>query len=294
LPEGNYRAVIRSRLYDGSLTLGEFVHQGECEEEVLVFVHTCHPSLCNDNLSGIAVATHLAAYLMDRRTRYTYRFVFAAATIGSIAWMALNEANLPRVRHGLVLAMLGDGGPLHYQRSKSGTASIDRAASVVLRACYPDASLLDFSPWGFDERQFSTPGINLPFGRLTRALTGQFPQEHTSADALELVRPDSLAESWRACLRIFEVLECDRRFINLAPKGEPQLGRRGLYRQTGGHYDQVPERHLALLWLLHLSDGANGLLDIAVRTGLEFGLLSQCAEDLGRAGLLKPVDLAAS
>jgi aminopeptidase-like protein len=288
LPEGKYHVVIRSSLRDGSLTLGEFVHSGDSDDEVLIFTHTCHPSLCNDNLSGIVVAAQLAAYLRGCKTRYTYRFVFGPATIGSIAWLARNEARLARIRHGLVLAMLGDGGPLHYHRTKAGTATIDRAAGAVLRSCYPDAGLLDFSPWGFDERQFNSPGINLPVGRLTRALTGSYPEEHTSADSMAMMSPAALAESWRACLRIIEVLEHDTRYVNLAPKGEPQLGRRGLYRQNGGHYDGVPERHLALLWLLSLSDGKTSLLDIALRSGLEFGLLVRTARDLKDAALLAP------
>ena len=289
LPEGRYHAVIRSRLYDGALTFGEFVHAGRTEEEVLVFAHTCHPSLCNDNLSGIVVAAQLAQYLSTRKTRYSYRFVFAPATIGSITWMARNEAQLGKIKHGLVLAMLGDAGPLHYVGTKTATAIVDRAAGAVLRVQYPDASILKFSPWGFDERQFNSPGINLPVGRLTRALTGEYPQEHTSADSLELMSASALGESWRACLRILEVLEGNGRYINLSPKGEPQLGRRGLYRQTGGYYDGVPDRQLALLWMLNQSDGETSLLDIAERSALDFGLLAQCALDLEEAGLLAPV-----
>jgi aminopeptidase-like protein len=290
LPAGQYRAVIESRLYDGSLTLGEHVHQGRSSDEVLVFAHTCHPSLCNDNLSGIVVAAELAAYLRGRSTHYTYRFVFAPATIGSIAWMALNEARLGNIRHGLVLAMLGDSGPLHYHRSRSGAAPIDRAANAVLRSWHADAGAIDFSPWGFDERQFNSPGINLPVGRLNRALTGQYPQEHTSADSLELMSASALAESWRTCLRIFEVLEGDGHYRNLSPKGEPQLGRRGLYRTSGGHYDGVADRQMGLLWVLNQSDGETSLLEIAERSGLEFGLLAQCARDLEAAGLLAAAD----
>jgi aminopeptidase-like protein len=288
MPAGRYRAVIRSRLYDGSLTLGEHVHRGRSDAEVLVFAHTCHPSLCNDNLSGIVVAAELAAYLRGRSTRYTYRFLFAPATIGSIAWMATNEARLSNIRHGLVLAMLGDAGPLHYHRSRTGAATIDRAAGVVLRSWHPGATAIDFSPWGFDERQFNSPGIRLPVGRLNRALTGQYPQEHTSADSLELMSAGALAESWRTSLRIFEVLEGERRYLNLSPKGEPQLGRRGLYRTTGGYYEGVADRQMGLLWILNQSDGETSLLDIAERSGLEFGLLAQCARDLEAAGLLAP------
>jgi aminopeptidase-like protein len=289
MPDGRYRAVIRSSLQDGAMTMAEHVHAGLTPEEVLVFAHTCHPSLCNDNLSGIVVAAQLASFLRGRRTRYTYRFVFTPATIGSIAWMALNEERLSRIRHGLVLAMLGDGEPLHYQRTRTGTATVDRAATLALRA-EAGAQVVDFSPWGFDERQFNTPGIALPVGRLTRAMTGQYPEEHTSADALDRMSARALGESWRACLRILEVLENDRRWLNLSPKGEPQLGRRGLYRTTGGHYDSMPDRQLGLLWMLNQSDGRASLLDIAERSGLDFGLLVQCAHDLEEAGLLALAD----
>ncbi|MCW5662483.1 MAG: DUF4910 domain-containing protein [Piscinibacter sp.] len=288
MPAGRYRAVIRSRLEEGSLTLGEVVVPGESEEEVQVFAHTCHPSLCNDNLSGIVIAAELARHLATCHTRYTYRFLFAPATIGSITWMATHPTQLDKLRHGLVLAMLGDEGPFHYQRSRTGRATIDRAAELVLRSAHPEARCLEFSPWGFDERQFNSPGIRRPVGRLSRALTGEYPQEHTSADAMDLMSAQALAESWRTCLQIFEVLEHDRCWINLAPYGEPQLGRRGLYRNAGGHYSGVADRQMGLLWVLNQSDGETSLLDIAERSRLDFGLLAQCAQDLAAAGLLSP------
>jgi aminopeptidase-like protein len=290
LPPGKYHAVIRSRLYEGSLTFGEYRHPGTTDEEVIFFAHVCHPSLCNDNLSGIAVATEVARYLHGRETRYTYRFVFAPATIGSLAWLAANASDLGRVRHGLVLAMIGDARPLRYHRTLTGNAAIDRAAIVTLKAHQPNAELLDFSPWGFDERQFNSPGFRLPVGRLTRALAGEYPEEHTSADSMDLMTAESLGEAWRTCLRIVEVLESDARYKNLSPNGEPQLGRRGLYRKSGGYYSGVADRQLALLWLLNQSDGNTSLLDIAERSKLEFGLIARCALELQEAGLLAPVD----
>lgn len=292
MPPGQYRVLIDSQLSQGSLSFGEHVHHGSSDEEVLVFAHVCHPSLCNDNLSGIVVATELAAYLAQRKTRFTYRFVFAPATIGSIAWMSLNRERLHKVRAGIVLAMLGDGAPLRYHATRTGSALVDRAARHVLTRHSPGSQSHVFSPWGFDERQFNSPGIKLPVGRLNRALPGEFPEEHTSADSLALMSPQSLGESWLACLRIFEVLEGDQRWLNLSPCGEPQLGRRGLYRKTGGHYDSVPDRQMALLWILNQSDGDTSLLDIAERSGLEFGLLLQCAHDLCAAGLLRLADNA--
>jgi aminopeptidase-like protein len=285
LPDGRYRVVIRSRLAPGSLTLAEHVHAGATEEAVLIFAHDCHPSLANDNLSGLAVAVHLAAFLRSRPTRYTYRFVFAPATIGSIAWLAANDASLHRIRHGLVLSLLGDRGPLHYKATRAGNRAIDRAASHVLATEFRGSRTLDFEPWGYDERQFNSPGIDLGVGRLTRTPNGEFPEYHTSADNPDFLSADALGESWLACLKVLEALECDCRYVNLQPKGEPQLGRRGLYRSMGGYQD-VPERQLALLWLLNLSDGGHSLLDIASRARLPFGLIASAAADLEQAGLL--------
>lgn len=292
LPAGNYRAVIRSRLFDGSLTFAEHVHAGRTSDEVLLFAHTCHPSLCNDNLSGIVVATHVAKYLATLDTRYSYRLVLAPATIGSIAWTALRSNVLAHVKHGLVLAMLGDEAPLEYHCTRRRDDTINRAAAMGLKPSVPAGKVVDFSPWGFDERQFNAPGFKLPVGRLSRASPGNFPQEHTSADNLALMSTDSLVQSWLACLRIIEVLEHDQHYINLQPYGEPQLGRRGLYRQTGGHYDAVPERHMAFLWLLNQSDGQASLLDIAERSGLDFGLIADSAVALREAGLLGVPDPA--
>jgi aminopeptidase-like protein len=195
LPEGRYHAVIRSKLSPGSLTLAEHLHRGETDDEVLIFAHDCHPSLANDNLSGLAVAVYLAAYLRHRKTRFSYRFVFAPATIGSITWMAMNEASLSRIRHGLVLSLLGSNGQFHYKVSRTGTQPIDRAAWHILRTEFPDSRRLDFLPWGYDERQFCSPGINLPVGRLTRTPNGEFPEYHTSADNPDFLSPSALGNA---------------------------------------------------------------------------------------------------
>ncbi len=288
LHDGRYHVVIRSQLKPGSLTIAEHVCKGASEEEVLIFAHDCHPSLANDNLSGVVLGASLAAYLGARDTHFTYRFVFAPATIGSIAWLARNERALHRVRHGLVLSLLGDKGPLNYKESRSGNRVIDRAAWHVLRTEFPGSGRIDFLPWGYDERQFCSPGIDLPVGRLTRTPNGEFPEYHTSADNPSYLSAPALGESWLACLKILEALEWDCRYLNLSPKGEPQLGRRGLYRRTGGHQD-VPDRQLAMLWVLNQSDGGKSLLDIAERAQIPLGRIIRAALDLEQAGLLANV-----
>jgi aminopeptidase-like protein len=289
LPEGEYEVCIDSSLEDGHLTYGELALPGETDDEVLISTHVCHPSLCNDNLSGIAVATFLATQLAEApRRRYSYRFVFVPGMIGPITWLALNEHRIARIRHGLVLALLGDPGSCTYKRTRRGDAEIDRAAEHVLRHSGSEHRVIDFSPYGYDERQYCSPGIDLPMGRLTRTPHGEFPEYHTSADDLDLVRPEHLADSLAKAAAILKVLEANATYVNESPKGEPQLGRRGLYGSLGGETHGREQEH-AMLWVLNLSDGQHSLLDVAERSGLPFEAIRQSAEKLLEHRLLREV-----
>ncbi len=293
LKEGTYEVVIDSRLEDGHLTYGECRIPGRSDDEVLISATTCHPSQCNDNLSGIAIATRVAEEIARTTPRYTYRFLFAPATIGSITWLSGHEAEIPRIKHGLILANAGDPGKMTYKRSRHGDAEIDRAVLHVLRHSGHEFEVEEFSPWGYDERQFGSPGINLAMGRLTRSPNGRFAEYHTSADNLDFVRPEYLAESFVVALRALAVLEGNGRYLNLKPKGEPQLGRRGLYRKMGG-YQELPPEQLALLWVLSLSTGESTLLDIADRSGLDFETVHTAAQGLAATDLLGPTKEATS
>jgi aminopeptidase-like protein len=286
LAEDDYEVRIDSSLEDGSLSYGELFLPGATREEILLSCHVCHPSLANDNLSGIAIAAFLARHLRSVSRRYSYRFLFIPGTIGAIAWLALNEAAVGRTRHGLVLAGLGDAGKLTYKKSRRGDAAIDRAAAHVLGRSGAASEIFDFSPYGYDERQFCSPGFDLPMGRLSRSPYGTFPEYHTSADDLDFVKLPSLLDSFAACLAVLSLLEEDRSFVNLFPKGEPQLGKRGLYRSVGGELDSQA-REMAMLWVLNLSDGANSLLDIAERSGLAFDSVAAAAGALAEHGLIR-------
>jgi aminopeptidase-like protein len=259
---------------------------------VIVSCHVCHPSLCNDNLSGISVAVFLAQALQAQSRRYSYRFLFIPGTIGAIAWLARNQQQTNRIKHGLVLTCVGDQGDFHYKRSRRGNADIDRAVAIVLRDQNAPHQLLDFSPYGYDERQFCSPGFNLPVGCLMRSVWGQFPEYHTSADNLDFVKPDTLAGTLDVCRQVMELLEANQTYRNTNPFCEPALGRRGLYRSTGG--DGLGTDNLARLWVLNLSDGQHSLLDIAERAGLRFQVIRDVARELAEHGLLVDVTKEAS
>lgn len=288
LPDGEYEVVIDSTLAPGSLSYGELVIPGDTAEEVLFSCHSCHPSLANDNLSGLAVAVALARRLAALpRRRYTYRFLFIPGTIGSITWLATHAEVIPRIRHGLVLSCVGDAGPggFTYKRSRRGDAPVDRAVAHVLRQAGVPHTLTDFVPYGYDERQYCSPGFNLAVGCFMRTPNGRYPEYHTSADDLTLVTPQALEGSLETLAAVVLVLEGDGRFVNTSPRGEPQLGKRGLYGSTGGG-THLPGFEFALLWVLNFSDGSHSLLDIADRAGMPFAQIRAAADALLAKGLL--------
>ena len=287
LKDEEYEVVIDSTLEDGLLNYGEAFFPGSSSEEILISCHICHPSLANDNLSGLAVAVFLASCIAETRLRYSYRFLFIPGTIGAITWLAQNRDSVHRIRHGLVLTCLGDAGGFHYKRSRRGNAEIDRVVEQALRHSKENFEVLDFSPYGYDERQYCSPGFNLPVGCLMRSTWGSFAEYHTSADNLEFLKPDSLRGSLQLCIDIVNGLEGNRRYENLQPYGEPQLGKRNLYPSQGGasHGAEVS----AMLWLLNLSDGHHSVLDIAERAGISIEALVRAANRLKQNGLLKEV-----
>lgn len=287
MQEGEYEVCIDSSLENGNLTYGECFLPGRTADEVLISCHACHPSLANDNLSGLGVATFLAKMLSQCDRRLSYRFLFIPGTIGAITWLAQNRTTATRVKHGLVLTSIGDAGGFHYKKSRRGNAEIDRATAHVLKHQSEPSEILEFSPYGYDERQYCSPGFNLPVGCLMRSVFGTFPEYHTSADNLDFIRREKLAGSLRLCASIFDVLENNRTYRNLNPFCEPQLGRRNLYRLTGG--TSIGSEINARLWVLNLSDGEHSLLDIAERSGQPFALICDAAELLSQSGLLSVV-----
>lgn len=286
LTDHEYDVCIDASMAEGNLTYGECVLPGQSQDEVLISTHTCHPSLGNDNLSGIAVATFLAEWLQTKPRRYSYRFLFIPGTIGSITWLSQHQKDVSRIKHGLVLTGVGDAGPITYKKSRRGDAEIDRAMTHLLEHSGTSYSISDFIPYGYDERQFCSPGFNLAVGCFSRTPHSQYPEYHTSADNLDFIKPMALAESLRSCQGVLEILESNKTYLNQNPHCEPQLGKRGLYRAVGGQAGEK-SMEMALLWVLNLSDGEQALLDIAERADMSFPRIREATEALLNAGLLK-------
>jgi aminopeptidase-like protein len=286
LRDGTYEVLIDSSLEEGFLSYGEYLHKGETEDEFLLSAHVCHPSLANDNCSGMALLAHLAKQMASVRTRYSYRFLFAPGTIGAITWLARNEDKIQRIKYGLVISMVGDGGGPTYKKSRRGNAKIDRAVAHVLCHSGLTPTILDFFPYGYDERQYCSPGFNLSVGLLQRSQFGKIPQYHTSADNLDFISADHLAQSYRLIAETLDVIENDAIYCNTIPKCEPQLGKRGLYAAIGGDKDSAAA-NTAMLWVLNLSDGMHSLLDIAERANLPFTVIRRVARQLQQHGLLE-------
>jgi aminopeptidase-like protein len=286
LPEGEYEVCIDATLEPGSLTYGELVLPGTTEDEILISTHVCHPSLCDDNLTGIAISVFLARALSRGPARRpTLRFLYAPGTIGAITWLAQNRERAARIKHGLTLTCLGDASLFTYKRTVEGDAEIDRAAAHVLATSGLAHQVIDFFPYGYDERQYNSPGFRIPVGSLMRGRHGQFPEYHTSGDNLTFVAADRMVESLRVLHGIVGALAGNASYVNKAPYGEPQLGKRGLYRAMGG--TNIPDLQLALLWVLNLSDGRHSLLTIAERAKMDFGAIRAAADLLLAHDLLE-------
>lgn len=284
-----YRVMIDSRLEKGRLSYGELLIPGRSNSEILIYSHTCHPSLANDNLSGLAVTTWLAKILLGRPNRYSFRFVWGPGTIGSITWLAINESRLGRVKHALVCSLLGLPGAVHYKKSPSGSCDVDELVMWVLQQRAEKAVYLDFEPYGYDERQFCSPGIQLPTGRLSRLPNDQYPEYHSSADDMSLIKPETMADSLECLEAICDELDSSVYYRNVVAKGEPQLGKRGLYDSLGGMSPK--DKQIIMLWLLNQSDGAHSIQRIARRSGFGSDQVQLVAEQLESAGLLVNMDV---
>lgn len=287
LKDDIYEVFIDSSLKDGHLTYGEYCIHGETNEEVIITCYICHPSMCNDSLSGVVVCTKLAQSLMLRKKpRYTYRFLFIPETIGAIVWLNTNKDSAQNISHGIVLTCIGDRGKLTYKRSRKGNACIDKIMEKVLKDELILHNVIDFFPNGSDERQFCSPGFNLPVGSLMRTAYGKYPEYHSSADDFSVVSEDSLEQAAHVLIKAIEVIELNRTYINCNPFCEPNLGKRNLYPSLGAGKNNSTVLH-SIKWVLCFSDGQHDVVDIAIRSGMSVSDISAAIPPLVSAGLLR-------
>ena len=309
LNDKEYSVNISSEHKNGSLTYGEFLIRGESKDEILISTYVCHPSLCNDNLSGPVMSLFLAKYLAKQKLHYSIRFLFIPETIGAITWLAKNEDKIKNIKHGLVATCLGDSGNSTYKKSRDGDNIIDEIVEEVLIESGKPYKIMDYWPSGSDERQYCSPGFNLPVGSLMRTPYDMFDEYHTSDDNLSFMNKESLADSFLKYMSVIKKLEKnfgmqkpmkilkekkstenDQVFKNLIPKCEPQLGKRKIYDNVGGMKKQDSlEQKKAIQWILNLSDGRNSLRDIQNRSGLNYNILLDMTELLVKKQLLSNV-----
>ena len=310
LNDEEYDVFIDSRLEEGTLTYGEFLIKGRSEEEIIITCYICHPSLCNDNLSGVSLVTFLAKKIQKLQNFYSIRFLFVPETIGAITWIASNEKKISQIKCGLVVTCVGTPSKFTYKKTKKGNSFLDNTVIDVLEKSNVAFQIVDFFPYGSDERQFCSPGIDLNVGSIYRSDNKylEYPEYHSSGDNFSIISEKALDETFSIYYKIimdlvknsykekerdiesFKIKDKNLMYLNLFPKCEPQLAKRGLYRKIGGttlDSDKQIIYQLAHLWVLNYSDGKHSLNDIAKLSKINLEMIKKSAAILEHNKLLK-------
>ena len=289
LKKGIYEVNIDSTLQPGFLTYGELIIKGKTDKEILISTYICHPSLANNELSGPVVSTYLAKYLLNRKekTRYTYRIIFIPETIGSISYLSLYKGYLKKnVVGGYVITCIGDPGLFSYLQTRQENTLIDRVTIHALKHSEKDYKIYNYLERGSDERQYNSPGIDLPIGSLMRTKYRRYPEYHTSADNLNFITPKALFESLEMYKLCIKILEKNFKYITTMPC-EPQLEKRGLYPTLSIKTSGNSVRDM--MDILAYCDGKNDLLNIAEKINRPIWTLFPIVEQLLNNNLLKIV-----
>ncbi len=288
--EGLYEIVVDSSLVNGSMTVGEAVLKGKSDKEIFFTSYCCHPSMANNELSGMLALAFLYHQLKEKNNlKYTYRFYLAPETIGAIYNLYVNGNLLKeKMIGGIVMTCCGDSGNITLKKSRT-SSYFDEVFQNLLKQQEHPFKIKDFFPMGSDERQYCSPGFNLPMVCLTRTMYGEYPQYHTSLDDKSIMDFDALESYINLILEAVHLVENDRFYINTMPFGEPQLGKRGLY-PTMSTLEERGESLKKRLYLLNYSDGNHSLLQIANRLNIDYTQLDSEVEVLVEKGLLQPLD----
>jgi len=284
-----YEIFIDSSLDEnGSMTIGEAVIKGRSEKEILFSTYICHPSLASNELSGPLVSAFIYSKLKEQKElKYTYRFMFVPETIGSIYSLSVNgEYWKKNLQAGFVITCIGDDGKFTYKKSRRGNSFPDRAVEAILNQTESEFNIVEFFPSGSDERQYCSPGFNLPVGSLMRTMYGKYPEYHTSADNKDFISFEAMEKSVLKYLEIIEVLERNEKYINKMPFCEPQLGKRGLY-PTLGSQKGTADSVTAMMWILNLTDGTNDLISISEKSKIPISQLIPVIDRLIENGILE-------
>ena len=288
-PDEKYEVLVDSSLDEtGSMTIGEAVIKGASDKEVLFSTYVCHPSLANNELSGPLVTSFIYNSLKNQKDlKYTYRFLFVPETIGSIYSLSVyGDHWKENLVAGFVVTCIGDNGKFTYKRSRRGNSLPDRAAENILKLTEKEFKIVDFFPSGSDERQYCSPGFNLPVGSLMRTMYGTYPQYHTSGDDKDFISFEAMESSVSKYLEIIELIERNEKYLNKMPFCEPQLGKRGLY-PTLGSQKGTESFMKAMMWTLNLSDGTNDLIEMSEKSGIPVKDLIPVVDKLIENGILK-------
>jgi len=276
---------------DGSLTYGDLLLEGTSSEEILFSTYICHPSMANDQISGMLVAAFLYQELSKIKDRhYSYRFIFVPETIGAIAYLKENGSILKeRTRAGYIITCLGDKGKFSYKNTKQKDSLTNKVTLQVLKDNNIEFQEFPFVPLGSDERQYASPGFNLPVGSLMRTMYWHFEEYHTSADNKSFISFKHLRESIELYMKVIKTFEGNKKFINKFPYGEVQLGKRGLYPTLGRGNDKT-QMVDAYIWILNYSDGKNDLLQIAELSNIPMNILIEASNILEKEGLINKIE----
>lgn len=290
LKDEEYEVFINSTLDDnGSMTIADAIIHGKHEKEILFATYICHPSMANNELSGPLVSSFIYQLLKKREEslKYTYRFVFAPETIGSIYYLSKHGLHLKEnLEAGFVVTTVGDSGHFTYKRSRSENSLTNRAVETILSHSEAAYKVEDFFPMGSDERQYCSPGFNLPVGSLMRTRYGKYKEYHTSGDDKSFISFEAMADTIEIYLKVVELIENNCKPVNLLPDCEPQLGKRGLYPDISSSSEKTKIVE-AIQWVLNYSDGLHDTIDIINKSKLKPSLIYSAIRSLNEAGLLR-------
>jgi len=287
LKEGIYHVFIDSELKDGYLTYGEFILPGEINKEVFLSTYVCHPSMANNELSGPVVAAFIGKWLASQPRRYTYRIIFIPETIGSITYLSRHLQELKQnMIVGFNISCVGDERAYSYVASRYENTFADKVASNVLSFEHPDSIKYSFLDRGSDERQYCSPGVDLPLVTLSRSKYGTYPEYHTSLDNLDIVTATGLRGGYELIKDCINVIENNRTYRVIC-FGEPQLGKRGLYPNLSTKNSNVSVK--TMMDFIAYADGTNDMIDISNIIRKLVMEIVPIAERLLEAGLVEEV-----